>query len=201
MTTPDDPLIARVRAHDRNALVEFLESRKPQLLAFISRSLSDRLRGKVELVDIYQEASLSAIKSFDEVDLSQRDPFNWLCHLAERRIIDAHRRFFGAQKRSGQREVHFDQVVTDSQAGGFAHLLIASITTPSKAFSRNHRELRLREAFDQLPEESRRAVQLRYVEGLPTKQIAEALGKSDGAVRVLLTRAIARLREIMTDEP
>jgi RNA polymerase sigma-70 factor (ECF subfamily) len=200
MATPDDKLVLRVREHDRDALVEFIESRKPQLLAFISRNLSDRLRGKVEPLDIYQETSISAVNSFNEFDFSERDPFNWLCQLAERRIIDAHRKLFGAQKRSGDREVHFDRVVTGSQPGGFANLLISSITTPSKALSRNERELRLREAFDQLPEESRRVVRLRYVDGLATKQIAEAMSKSDGAVRVMLTRAIARLREIMTED-
>ena len=53
-------------------------------------------------------------------------------------------------------------------------------------------------ALDSLPEEARQAVRLRYVEGLPSKEIAEQLGKSDGAVRVLLTRSLQKLQEILS---
>ena len=55
----------------------------------------------------------------------------------------------------------------------------------------------LLEAMASLPEESRHALRMRYVESLPTKQIAERLGKTDGAVRVLLTRSLKRLQELL----
>ena len=42
----------------------------------------------------------------------------------------------------------------------------------------------------ELPEEQREALRLRYLEGLPSKEIAARLGKTDGAVRVMLTRAL-----------
>jgi len=42
-----------------------------------------------------------------------------------------------------------------------------------------------------------KALRLRYVEGLPSKQIAQQLGKTDGAVRVMLTRSINRLQAIL----
>ena len=38
---------------------------------------------------------------------------------------------------------------------------------------------------------------LRYVEGLPSKEIASRLQKSDGATRVLLTRSLAKLQELL----
>jgi RNA polymerase sigma-70 factor (ECF subfamily) len=38
---------------------------------------------------------------------------------------------------------------------------------------------------------------LRYVEGLPSKEIARRLGKTDGAVRVLLTRSLRRLQQLV----
>ena len=50
---------------------------------------------------------------------------------------------------------------------------------------------------EQLPAESRDALRWRYVDGLPTKEIAGRLNKSDGAVRVLLTRTLHKLQELL----
>lgn len=194
----DDPLIRRVQAGDPQALGEFIDRFRRQLLVYIERNLSDTLRRKVEPVDILQEVSLSAVASLSEVPLDARDPFGWLCQLAERRIIDAHRRLFGAQKRSASREVGLDAPVGGDGERGFVDLLVASMTSPSQAFSRGQREFALNEALAALPEESREALRLRYVEGLPSKEIAEKLGKTDGATRVLLSRAVAKLQTLLS---
>src|SRR5579885_1265579 len=73
----------RIRDKDTQALVEFIELRKPQLLAFIERNLSTSLGRKLEAADILQEVSLSAVGSLATFDLGDRDPFSWLCQLAE----------------------------------------------------------------------------------------------------------------------
>jgi len=74
---------------------------------------------------------------------------------------------------------------------------MASMTTPSQAFSRNAREARLLEALGHLPQEQQSALRMRYIENLPSKQIAERLSKSDAAVRVMLTRSLKRLNELL----
>jgi len=192
-------LADRIRNKDPQALVEFIELRRLPLLAFIQRSLSANLQRKLEAADILQEVSLSALGSLAEFDLGDRDPFSWLCQLAEHRIIDAHRKLVAAQKRSADREVAAEGGGggADTQKGGFFDLLVASMTTPSGAFSRNQRELRLKDALKNLPEESQKALRLRYVEGLPSKEIAHQMGKTDGATRVLLTRSLARLQDLL----
>lgn len=197
MAEPVDPIVSRIRAGDRHALTELLALRRPQLLAFIARSMSDALRARLEPQDILQEVSLSALNSLPELAASDRDPFRWLCRLAERRIIDAHRKLIGSKKRSSRREVPLQHAADQTGAGEFIDLLVASITSPSQAFSRQHRELQLQQAFEQLPLDCREALRLRYVEGLPSKAIAARLGKSDGAVRVMLTRSVNRLRAIL----
>src|SRR6185503_1774226 len=49
-----------------------------------------------------------------------------------------------------------------------------------------------------LPPEARTALWLSYAEGQPAATIAEILGKSEGAVRILLFRARARLAASLT---
>ena len=79
------------------------------------------------------------------------------------------------------------------------NMLVKSMTTPSAAFSRNAREARLYQALEQLKEDQRDAIRLRYLENRPSKEIAEQLGKSDAAVRVMLTRTMKQLHEIMSE--
>lgn len=52
------------------------------------------------------------------------------------------------------------------------------------------------EAIDRLPEERRQALLLRFVDELSAREIGEVLGRSEGAVRVLIHRA---LRSVAAD--
>jgi RNA polymerase sigma-70 factor (subfamily 1) len=196
MIDPEEKLIERIRAHDEQALAEYLTERRPQLSAFIERRLGTALRRKVEPDDLLQETSAEAIRTLPQADLAEREVFGWLCQIAERRIIDAHRKFIASQKRDAGREVPI-HASPDTSRGGLVDLLVASMTSASKAFSRNQKQIRLLAALEQLPPEQREALRLRYVDGLPSKQIAEQMGKTDGAVRVMLTRSLAKLQQIL----
>ena len=79
-------------------------------------------------------------------------------------------------------------------------MLVASMTTPSQAFSRNARELQAARSAAQAARRPAQALRMRYVENLPSKQIAEKLGKSDAAVRVMLTRSLKKLQELLADD-
>jgi RNA polymerase sigma-70 factor (ECF subfamily) len=200
----DEALVARLRGGDAQALADFLSARQPQLMAFIDRRLGAALRRKIEPDDLFQEVSAESLRSLGEVDLKERDPFNWLCQVAERRIIDAHRRFFGSQKRDAGREVSLNAGgggSTSTSRPGLINLLVASMTSASAAFSRDQKQMRMMAAMEKLPPEHRDALVLRYIENLPSKEIAERLGKTDGAVRVMLTRSLAKLQEILGVDP
>jgi RNA polymerase sigma-70 factor (ECF subfamily) len=202
MSTDDQSaLVERIRRGDVQALADFVTARRGPLLGYIERQLGAALRRKLEPDDIIQEVSAEAVRSLSGIDLSERDPFGWLCQLAERRIIDAHRRFFGAQKRSAAREVPLGTPAgADASRLAIIDMLVASMTSASQAFSRNQREHLLIEALATLPEDQREALRLRYIEGMPSKEIATRLGKTDGAVRVMLTRSLNRLQSVLGPE-
>src|ERR671911_861373 len=56
---------------------------------------------------------------------------------------------------------------------------------------------RIREGVDQLPDDRREALIMRFALGMDNREIARALGRTDGATKVLLHRAIKQLEEIV----
>src|SRR5262249_34398497 len=91
---PDlEALRQRVKLGDLEALSEFLEGYRPQLIGYIERRLGETLRSKVEPQDIFQEMALAAWNLLPKTDLNDREPFGWLCQIAEQRIIDSARKF------------------------------------------------------------------------------------------------------------
>ena len=61
---------------------------------------------------------------------------------------------------------------------------------------------RVETAFDRLSDEQREVISLAHVVGLSRAEIAARLGKSEGAVRTMLSRALADLAdEVKSDEP
>jgi RNA polymerase sigma-70 factor (ECF subfamily) len=180
-STPDPP-----------ALSGLLEGRRPELLAFIERRLGPALRGKVEPQDIAQEVAIRALRAAPP----DGEAFGWLCHLAEQCIIDGHRHF-SAGKRAADRERAGSAPEGAGAGADLVALLAVSMTTPSQAAVRSERQQRLDDALATLAEEQREVLRLRYGEGLATGEIAARLNKSDVAVRVLLTRLVQRLRDLL----
>ncbi len=61
----------------------------------------------------------------------------------------------------------------------------------------------LREVIDKLqdlPDDRREALIMRFALGMDNREIARAMGRSDGATKVLIHRAIKQLQEEMEDE-
>jgi RNA polymerase sigma-70 factor (ECF subfamily) len=190
MDTPDPTPAPR-------ELAELLETKRPQLLAYVERRLGAALRRRVEPADILQEVAVAALHAWPAGGPQGRDPFGWLCQLAEQRIVDAHRYHVAARKRSTNREVSGHVKASPEASRELIDLLAVSMSTPSMKAVRSERQKALESAVAQLPPEARDAIRWRYGEGLPTKEIAERMGKTDGAVRVLLTRTLQKLQQML----
>lgn len=202
MSDEPDPL-KKLREGDPNAVADYAEAHRRQLSAYVDRQLGAALRAKVEPDDIVQDAVFRAVRSPQLFTQSDREPFGVLCHLAQEAIIDAHRKLIEAQKRAAGREVPLQgggAGGSSSEGGGIINLLAATMTTASRAFSKNQREIAMWAALDTLPEDQRDALRLRYVDGLPTKEIAQRLNKTDGAIRVMLTRSLDKLQSLLGEK-
>lgn len=172
-------------------MADFIIEHQEQLRTFLEKRTGGHLLGKIEVDDLLQEVLADAVQQVEKGGFTPDAALPWLYSLCERKIIDAHRRLFGAQKRAASREAKLGSSVA------LEELLIASMTTPSAAFSRNEKELRVLAALESLPEDQRTALRLRYLQGMASKEIAESLGKSDGATRVLLSRGLKRLQTLL----
>jgi len=57
---------------------------------------------------------------------------------------------------------------------------------------------RILEGVDQLPDDRREALIMRFALGMDNREIARALGRTDGATKVLIHRATRQLQEIVS---
>ncbi len=191
MSEHDSRTGSQIRRGDADRLANCIEQHRGQLIAFLQKRTGSHLRIKIEAEDILQEVVADALRAVAADDWQPCEPLHWLYTLCERKIIDAHRHFFAAQKRSAKREAKLGSSVA------LEDLLVASMTSPSAAFSRNQKELAMLAAIGTLPGEQQEALRMRYLQGMPSKDIAAKLGKTDGAVRVMLSRGIARLQTLL----
>ncbi len=196
----EESLIAQIRQHDSESLGRYIELHRAALIGFLRSITTTRLLSAVELDDLMQDVAASAISSLDTAPLDEYEPMQWLQQVARRRVVDAHRFHFGAQRRdsSRQQSLHSPGGGGD-QDMGLEHLLAASMTSPSAAFSQDVRLNRMQQAIASLGDEQRIVIRMRYVDGLATKQIAEQLSKTDVAVRVLLSRSMRQLEKMLED--
>lgn len=190
------PLLERIRSGDCAALAQLLEDHRAELLGFIQHISQEKLLRVVSAEDILQEVASSAITALPRLANDQLEPLSWLKQLARRRVIDAYRFHFQAERRTQARQRYAGGVGDDSNLG-WEQLIVASITSPSEAASRNIRLSKMQQAIAQLGEEAATAIRLRYVDGLSTRQIASQMGRSDVSVRVMLSRSIRKLQELL----
>ncbi len=192
-----DQLDELIRSGDTSALAQLIEENRGELLGFIQHISQERLLKVVPPEDLLQEVATSALTALPRIANPDLEPLVWLKQLARRRVVDAFRFHFQAERRAQGRQRAAP--TTDDSRMGWEQLIVASITSPSEAVSRNMKLGKMQAAIAELGEEAEQAIRLRYVDGLSTREIAERLSKTDVAVRVMLSRSIKRLQEMLTE--
>jgi len=178
------------------AVEALLERYLPGVRAYVRLRAGPTVRHRDSVSDIVQSACREILANVDRFQYGGEAGFKaWLYTTALRRIQKRHD-YHRAQKRDVAREV------AAGPADTLAPDLLAhyrTLTTPSAhAVAREETE-RIERAFDRLTEEQREVVIQSRLVGLGHKEIARALGKSEGATRVLLHRALVRLAEVLDE--
>jgi RNA polymerase sigma-70 factor, ECF subfamily len=140
------------------------------------------LRSRTEAEDVVQDVFIRLLEHRRSLS-TVRDMRVWLIRIAWNLALDRKRR-----KRPEQLD------------GGFAQSLASANMPADAAMAEAQRYQSVLRQIERLPKAERHVLLLSALEELGTTEIAAVLGRSESAVRALLSRARARLRERLEKE-
>ncbi len=187
-------LLDALRRGEPAAQAEVLVRYQPWLRILARLHLDRRLQGKFDASDIVQLTMLEACRAFAQFrGTTEAELTAWLRQVLSRVLAHEVRRYQGTRQRDVDLEVSFEQALADSSQR-LGDMLADSGSSPSQQAARHEQELILAEVLARLPEDYREVIILRNLEGLSHEEIAQRMGRTPGAVRMLWVRALARLR-------
>jgi RNA polymerase sigma-70 factor (ECF subfamily) len=189
---PDEmqKLVQGISQGDAIALEELLQRSLPGLQRFIRLRAGRLLLAREESSDLVQSTCREILQHMDRFHYESEEAFQkWLYATALRKILDR-ARYYQADKRDADRET------TPGSNAAYK-----TFTTPSQCAMSREELTRVQEAYGKLPPDYREIILLSRVLGLPHAEISQQMGRSEGAVRVLLSRALARLSTIVDAGP
>jgi RNA polymerase sigma-70 factor (ECF subfamily) len=197
MSTGQDEqeLIARATSGDRSALERLLLMHYPGLSRHVVGKLPGSAQGTVSAEDILQEAFIQAFRDIRKFQPHSDRSFSaWLRAIAENRLRDTLKVLRRKKRGGGFRRVHGPADEQASSMADLVEMLSAGSHTPSRSVARREAVQAVQVAMAGLPEDYRRAVRLRYLEGKGLGEVAGTMRRSPGAIRGLLDRAKQRMR-------
>ncbi len=170
-------LLDRMQAGEESAFDVFAERYIPGLYRFAQR----RLAGDRELTrDVVQSTVCKVIEKLGSYR-AEAPLFTWLCAICKNEIAGHFRRLERRPKEVELEEEHAEMDV--------ASALSPSATGIEERLDLDRRQERVHIALDRVPPAYARAVEWRYLEGIPVTEIARRLGTSYKAAESLLSRA------------
>src|SRR6188474_3658138 len=98
-------LLGEAKAGNSDAVNRLLERHRQAVHRLVQLRLDQKIQGRVDASDVVQDVMLEASRRLRDYLQKPDMPFHlWLRHIAQDRIIDAHRRHRVSAKRSVDRE-------------------------------------------------------------------------------------------------
>jgi RNA polymerase sigma-70 factor, ECF subfamily len=189
-------LLEQATGGDRAALAALLEAVGPRVRARIQAKISGPLQASLDADDVMQVTYLEAVLRLNRFQTGGIDGFvAWLTRLADNNLIDAVRSIEAAKRGGAARRVN--GMSREESMAAFVEVLGATSTTPSRVAARAEGVRYLEAALSTLPPDYEKVVRMYDLEGRPIGEVAEALGRSEGAVWMLRARAHDRLKDSM----
>lgn len=182
MTVEDNDamLVARVQRGDKQAFNLLVAKHQYRIRALIGRMVAD----PAEVEDLVQEAFIKAYRALAGFR-GDSAFYTWLYRIA---VNTAKRHLAGAARRPPMQELDAGDATGDLGPARAPTRLVET-NTPEAMLQNDQLVATIRRAIAQLPDELRRAIVLRELEGLSYEDIAEALDCPIGTVRSRIFRA------------
>jgi RNA polymerase sigma-70 factor, ECF subfamily len=189
-----DELLTQLLAGQPFALERLLFREHDRLFAYIQRKFPADLRGIAGPEDVLQETFAQVCEQADRFKPDGPDSFyRWAATIARNRLMDlikAQR----AAKRGGKAERLTLPEARDHSVVELFSLLRADEPAPSRRAMTGEALAAMRIAIANLGPEMRRAIEMRYLQGLGVAEVATAMGRTERAIHQLCHRALKRLR-------
>jgi RNA polymerase sigma-70 factor (ECF subfamily) len=178
-------------------LAAFLEAYRNYLALLARTGIPNSLQGKADPSDLVQDTLVKAIERFDQFrGKTEGELVAWLRQILARNLTDLARRYHSAAGRQVAREMSLDATL-DASSAKLRNLLAAEKSTPSQSAQRRELSVVLADALAELAADYREVLVLRSIEEQDWDHIAQQMGRSPGAVRMLWTRALQQLRPLI----
>jgi len=165
---------------DEAALAELYNLYFPRVYRYIIA----RMGNPYDAEDLTEEVFLRVLDAIGRFQWREAPFSAWLFRIAHNAVI-SQRRKEGARGRPSPLS---EALPVDSQG-------------PEEMVANRLALNEVMKAADTLPEAQRRVIGYRFAAGLTVAETARAMGKGEGNVKVIQHKAIAKLREMLTQRP
>ncbi len=201
-------LLSRARAGETEALGELCALYRNYLRMVVRTGLGPRLRERVELSDVVQEALVEVVRQFPQfTGQTEAALLGWLRRLVGQKLADLGRYHSRAKRAGGATAVPLDAAPDPGggrggeEGGRLLDMLSLSQTSPSQAVSQREQLVLLADAVAGLADGEAEVLWLYYAEGLSFEAIGQRLGLSRKSVRGIYARGLKHLKRTMEGPP
>jgi RNA polymerase sigma-70 factor, ECF subfamily len=198
-----DRLLRRTVDGDDESWGALLIRHQEKLRRMVAFRLDHRLHGRIDPLDVLQEAFLEASTHRAEYLRQQPMPFFlWLRGIVGKKLLELHRHHLGTQMRDACCEVAlYRGTMPEASSAALAARLLGHATRPSEAAVRVEVKIRLQQALNTMDPLDRELIALRHFEQLTPAETARVLDIKVKAAGMRYLRALKRLKEILTSLP
>jgi RNA polymerase sigma-70 factor, ECF subfamily len=196
-------LLQHVADGDQESWGELLTRHEDRLQRMVAFRLDQRLQGRIDPLDVVQEAFLEA--SEHRAEFFQNPSVTlllWLRGIVGNKLLELHRFHLGTRMRDAGREVSlYRGTMPEASSAALAAQLMGHATRPSEAAVRAEVKIRLQEALNVMDPIDREVIALRHFEQLTLAETAHVLGIKEKAAGMRYLRALKRFKDILASLP
>ncbi len=176
------------------ALCSAFVKHREHLCNMIRLRMNPKIAARVDASDIVQEVFVRANRELSISSLKpQIAPLVWLRQIAKHLIAETHRKNF-RQKRNPNVEMKVDRFDLDLLTSSIA----GSLESCGTKMAKQETIQRIRELLKEMPEFDREILELKHVDGLTFRNIADAMELNLDTVKKRYYRALERFKCLTT---
>jgi RNA polymerase sigma-70 factor (ECF subfamily) len=158
--------------------------------------LDPRLQGQIDPADVAQQTLLKAHQGRAQFrGDSDAEMAAWLRAILANHLTDLLRKHGRGEAGQG----YSLEAALEHSSARLGRWLTADQSSPSQKAVRQEELLAMARALARLPEDQRKALEMRHLQDRSVTEVSQSMGKSPAAVAGLLRRGMKALRELMDD--